>query len=222
MTKRFLVDPAVLDLGVRVRGAFGYGFDNAVARLELDGWLKENGEALISRLNADAIASDAVLVGFRRIHAKISKTGKRWLSSPESMLTHVLRTGRIPSISPIVDIYNMISLKTRLALGAHDLDHVEGNITLRLLNGSERFIPLGVTVLDRVQAGEYAYCDDSNDVLCRLEVRQVEKTKVTSKTRDCFFIIQGHDACGDAFLDATVQELGETLIRFCGGEFERA
>jgi DNA/RNA-binding domain of Phe-tRNA-synthetase-like protein len=221
MIKRFLVDQAVLALGVRSRGAFGYGLANAAASAELANWLQENERAILSRLSADAIASDKVLEGFRRIHAKIGKTGKRWLSSPENMMSHVLKTGRMPSINPIVDIYNTISLKTRLALGAHDLTHVEGDITLRLLDGSERFVPLGVSIPDRVQAGEYGYCDDSNDVLCRLEVRQVEKTKVTPATRDCFFIIQGHDACNEALLEAAVQELGETLVRFCGGRYER-
>ncbi|WP_396133041.1 phenylalanine--tRNA ligase beta subunit-related protein [Faecalibacillus faecis] len=35
-------------------------------------------------------------------------------------------------MNPLVDLYNLISMDTKLALGAHDLDKTEGNITLRL------------------------------------------------------------------------------------------
>lgn len=33
-------------------------------------------------------------------------------------------------------------MDTKLALGAHDLDKIEGNITLRLTQGNENYIPL--------------------------------------------------------------------------------
>jgi DNA/RNA-binding domain of Phe-tRNA-synthetase-like protein len=219
MSKTFTVQQDVLDLGVRIRGAFAYGLNNKIRCTELENWVSEQTRGILSSLTGESIAQDKILAGFRAIHAKIGKTGKRWQSSPENMLTHILKSGRIPSISPIVDIYNLVSLKSKLALGAHDLAHTEGNIILRLLNGSERFIPLGVTTADSVQAGEYGYCDDSNDVLCRLEVRQVEKTKVTLETTDCFFIIQGNLETDDVYLNDAARELGQLLLRFCGGAY---
>lgn len=222
MSASFFVQQEVLDLGVRVRGAFAYGLDNKVRTPELEAWVARQFREIIAGLTAESIAADRRLIGFRAIHTKIGKTGKRWLSSPENMLNQVLRSKRFPSISPIVDVYNYVSLKTRLSLGAHDLARTDGNITLRLLNGSERFVPLGGTVADRVQAGEYGYCDDSNEVLCRLEVRQVEKTKVTPETTDCFFIVQGNEETDDACLDAATNELGAVLVRFCGGAFRIA
>ena len=219
MSKTFSVQKEVLDLGVRVRGAFACGLENKGYTPELRSWIDDQTRRLLSDLTAESLAKDPILGGFRDIHAKIGKTGKRWQSSPENMLTHILKSQRVPSISPIVDVYNLFSLDSKLALGAHDLKHVEGNITLRLLDGSERFIPLGVTTADGVQAGEYGYCDDGNDVLCRLEVRQVEKTKVTTDTTDCFFIIQGNQQTPDAYLDEAARKLGQLLVRFCGGSY---
>lgn len=43
----------------------------------------------------------------------------------------------------MVDIYNLISMDTKLALGAHDLAKTEGNISLKLTTGNENYIPLG-------------------------------------------------------------------------------
>ncbi len=221
MTKCFHVHPGVTDMGVRVCGLFGYGINNGERPPELDLWLAGMWRDILS-LTAEDIAGDACLDGFRRLHANIGKTGKRWLSSPENMLGNALRTGRFPSINPAVDIYNAISCQSRLALGAHDLSCVSGDISLKILDGTETFIPLGASEPDRVQRGEYGYCDGRDNVLCRLEVRQCEVSKVTSATQDCFFIIQGHQWVNGDHLDETVENLTFALNRFCGGRFERA
>ena len=129
-----------------------------------------------------------------------------------------LRNGTIPSINLVVDIYNLVSLESRLALGAHDISKIDGNITLKITNGTEKFLPLGKTESEIVPSGEYSYVDDSNEVICRLEYRQVEKTKVTLNTKDCFFIIQGNSATTPEIVKATSQRLLDLLKQFCGME----
>ena len=60
------------------------------------------------------------------------------------------------------------------------------------------------------------------EVLCRLEHRQCERTKVTPATTQCFYIIQGNAATPRAMLEAALARLVEQTIRFCGGREERA
>ncbi len=105
----------------------------------------------------------------------------------------LLKNGYLPNINLIVDIYNLVSVMTKLALGAHDLDSIKGDVSLRLTNGSETFLPIGYNKNKPISRGEYAYIDDNNDVLCRMEVRQVEKTKVTESTSNCMYIVQGNE-----------------------------
>jgi len=109
-------------------------------------------------------------------------------------------------------------LETRLALGTHDVDTIEGNVTLCLTNGTERFIPLGMAAPDPVLIGEYAYTDDDNENICRMEFKQVEKTKFGLATTDCFYILQGHigTPCDD--LRRTADRLTSLTRQFCGGE----
>ena len=111
----------------------------------------------------------------------------------------------------------MVSMETRLALGAHDLDRVVGDVTLRITDGSERYVPLGECLPIPVAAGEYSYCDDSNEVLCRLEVRQVNKTATTPKTTRAFFIVQGNEAAPDSYVVDGAQRLVEEITRYAGG-----
>ena len=123
-------------------------------------------------------------------------------------------------INQAVDIYNLISLESKLALGAHNIDRVEGNVTLRFTNGTERFVPIGQTDPIPVAAHEYSYCDDANEVLCRLEIRQVEKTKVDETAQNIFYIVQGNEATPDGLLRETAQRIVDLTTRFSGGSGE--
>ena len=90
----------------------------------------------------------------------------------------ILKRGELAPINPVVDLYNLISIQSHLALGAHDIEYIDGNVNLRLTDGTERFVPIGADGQpEPVKAGEYAYVDDSNEIICHLETRQVEKRK---------------------------------------------
>jgi ribosomal protein S21 len=121
-------------------------------------------------------------------------------------------------INQAVDTYNRISLESKLALGAHNIDQAKGNITLRFTDGSERFVPIGQSEPIPVAAHEYSYCDDAHEVLCRLEIRQVEKTKVDEKAQNIFYIVQGNDATPDELLQETAQRIIDLTTRYCGGQ----
>jgi DNA/RNA-binding domain of Phe-tRNA-synthetase-like protein len=95
---------------------------------------------------------------------------------------------------------------------------VEGNIHLRLTNGSEGYWPLGSSQPKTVRPGGYAYIDDANEVICMLEVRQVEKTKVTLYTKECFYIIQGNLATNLEYLSSAAERLIALTSQFCVGE----
>jgi len=86
-----------------------------------------------------------------------------------------------------------------------------------LTDGSERFVPIGQSEPVPVAPHEYCYCDDANEVLCRLEVRQVEKTKVEESARNIFYIIQGNEATPDELLHETAQRVIDLTTAYCGG-----
>lgn len=87
------------------------------------------------------------------------------------LLKNLLKKQEFHKINPLVDLYNLISMDTKLALGAHDLDKIEGNITLRLTQGNENYISLGSEEAKEVKAGIYSYIDDVNNIICYSEIR---------------------------------------------------
>jgi DNA/RNA-binding domain of Phe-tRNA-synthetase-like protein len=160
-----------------------------------------------------------VLQGFRDLHTKVGRSNRDFIASPESLLGRFVKKGVFPQVNTIVDIYNLVSLKSQLALGAHDIEYVKGNLTLRLTDGSENFIPLGTAEPEKVFPGEYAYVDDKNNVVCRLEVLQVEPTKITLNSNDIFFIIQGNQNTEQSYILNYATQLGELVAQYCGGDF---
>lgn len=218
MSEKFSCDISseLIDLGIKCEFLVIRNLKNKESDPEFEA-LKEQELELISR---NLTPEDPILQGFREIHKDIGCANRKNIPAPENLLKFFTKAGQLPHVNLLVDIYNLVSIKTHLALGAHDLNYISGNVHLRLTDGSENFLPLGAPEPKAVKSGEYAYVDDSNDIICRLEVRQVEKTKVMLDTDDCLYIIQGNKATSKEYIASAAQELTELTTRFCGGEPE--
>ena len=173
---------------------------------------------IVGDLSSEGIANDPTLLGFRQLRDAIGRSNRKNVASLESLLKLAFKTGSLPRVNLLVDIYNLVSIKTRLSLGAHDLAAINGNVQLRLTDGTEHFWPMGSDKPKVVSPGEYAYIDDNGDVLCRLEVRQGDKTKIDLHTTACFYIVQGNTTTDAASLQTATEELIALIKRFCGGQ----
>ncbi len=167
----------------------------------------------------EAIASDPILAGFGELHERVDRGGRKNVASPEALLRTVLTHQTLPRVNVAVDLYNVVSLSSRLALGAHDVAQIDGTVNLRMTNGDELFVPLGRDKPRGIGPGEYGYIDDANDIICRMETRQVEKTKVTPTTTSCFYIVQGNANTSMEHIDKAVESLVALTQEYCGGTF---
>ncbi len=217
----FFVQQAVLDAGVKILFPVIRGMDNTAESDEWKAYRTRKLHELYEQYEALDVHADPVLEGFNILH---DETGvKRWKNIPASEnLIKLLKKGQgeMFYINTAVDIYNLLSLESKLALGAHNIDKVDGNVTLRFTDGSEKFVPLGQTEPVPVAPHEYCYCDDSNEVLCRLEIRQVNKTAVDETAKNVFYIVQGNKATPDELLWDTARKLIAETEKYCGGSGE--
>jgi DNA/RNA-binding domain of Phe-tRNA-synthetase-like protein len=216
----FTISPRLVDIGIVVECIAVRGLINRESDPEFDVTKKYELEAVMQNITPEAIASDPILQGFRNLHREMGCANRKNVPASENLLRSLMKTGDIPHVNRLVDIYNLVSVKTRLSLGAHNIEHICGSVCLRETDGTENFWPIGSSGPKPVKDTEYSYVDEANDIICRLEVRQVEKTKVTLDTRDCFFIVQGNRAASARYIASASQELIELTTRFCGGEVE--
>lgn len=206
----------VAQIGVKAVFATITGLDNRTA----PAWAEARAarlEALRGRYEGLDPHQDPILEGYNILHDRAGVKRRKNVPSSENLIKMLLKHGDIPFINQVVDIYNVISLESRLCVAAHDLDRIDGDLTVRFSDGTERFLPLGAEEPIPMNAHEYCYCDSSNEVLCRLELRQVEKTKVDESTRNILYIIEGSQATDQQFLFAVMGQILDTTVRYCGG-----
>jgi DNA/RNA-binding domain of Phe-tRNA-synthetase-like protein len=215
---RFAVEQAVLDIGVKIVFSVIEGIDNTLTSPE---WMEKRKEIinhLLEEYKDIDYHADPILEGFHILHDRAGVKRRKNIPAGENLIRLLNKHGDVFFINQAVDIYNIISMESKLALGAHDIDQVDGNVTLRFTDGTERFVPIGQSEAIPNNPHEYSYCDDANDVLCRLEIRQVEKTKVDENSHNVFYIVQGNEATPDELLMSTAQKIINETVKYCGGK----
>ena len=218
MTFQFNVTQEVLDLGVKVKAVVIEGIDNTTISPEYLAYRKEAIQQLQKKYEGINAKQEPIVQGFYTLHDQVGVRRRKNPPASETLIKLLQKRNDLPSINKLVDIYNIISTHTKLALGAHDIDKIDGNVTLRIQDGTERFIPLGSNEPQPVKAGEYSYIDDSSEIICHLEIRQVNKTLVDENSKNIYFIIQGNEVTPSSLLDETAQKLIDRVTQFCGGQ----
>ncbi|MBR5340923.1 MAG: hypothetical protein IK151_03245 [Erysipelotrichaceae bacterium] len=215
---RFTVEQAVKDIGVKIVFPVIEGIDNTRTSPEWMERRKEIIDSLINEYKDIDYHADPILEGFHILQDRSGVKRRKNIPASENLIRLLNKHGDVFFINQVVDIYNIISMESKLALGAHDIDRVDGNVTLRFTNGTELFIPIGQEEPIPVNAHEYSYCDDANEILCRMEIRQVEKTKVNASSRNIFYIVQGNEATDDVLLLKTAKKIIDETVKYCGGK----
>jgi len=214
----FDITEDIASLGVRLAVFYISGLSNRTEDSQFESLKTASLDRIRAGLSPQQIKTDPILQAFRDIHTQIGFSNRDYVAASESLLNYLHKNGVLPRVNLLVDIYNLVSIETRLALGAHDISRVSGSIHLRRTSGDEIFWPLGSDQPKPSRTGGYAYIDDSNEVICMLEVRQVQKSKATLDTRDCFYIIQGNARTSFNDLQQAARRLSELTRQFCGGE----
>ena len=213
----FKVEKAVLDSGVKIVFAVIEGIDNQRNDEEWHAYRTKRIAELYEEYKGLDIHTDPVLEGFNILHDNVGVKRRKNIPASENLIKLLVKRQEVFYINQAVDIYNLISLESKLALGAHNIDKTDGDVTLRFTDGTERYVPLGQNEPTPVAPHEYCYCDDSNEVLCRLEIRQVNKTAVDENATNIFYIVQGNAETPDELLTETAQRIINTTTRYCSG-----
>ena len=154
------------------------------------------------------------------IFRKVGVNPRKLQPSCERLVQLVLKRGAIPAINNLVDTYNLVSLRWNCSLGAHDLNCLAPPVQLRILKGDETFVPLGSREPEPFDRGEFGYVDAGNRLICRLDVRQADFSKITPDTRNVLLIVGATRALDPAGVDRILAETVDRVTGACGGHGE--
>lgn len=158
------------------------------------------------------------IVPYREAFRKIGINPNRFPCSVEALFKRLSKGKNLPNINPLVDLNNAISLKYTLPMGTHNLDNAHADITMRLAQPDDQFIPLGKIAADveTPDAGEVVYAVDHEIRTRRWTWRQSDNGKITSSTKNVFFPIDGFTDVNQAQVKLAVEDLSEQLHNIFG------
>lgn len=86
--------------------------------------------------------------GSRAVYKAFGRNPGRYRVSSEALIRRVRRGDELYHINTVVDVNNLISVKSGLSVGSYDLDKVHGPVTLRKAMQGEGYTGIGKEFLD--------------------------------------------------------------------------
>ena len=151
--------------------------------------LEESNKEAKKYLTEDQLSKNPVIAIWREAYQKF-KTKKGVRCSIEALLKRVEKGSGVSTINPLVDIYNVASLKYGLPVGAEDIETFEGDLVLGVTEGNDEFYALGDEENSSTLEGEICYKDDKGAVCRCFNWRDGQRTMITEKTRKAFVVIE--------------------------------
>lgn len=120
----------------------------------------------------------------------VGRSIKKYMPTVPALIRNIQHRGSIPHINSVIDIYNVESLRSLLAIGGHDLAKVDGQIEFTVNKEEGVFLPI-LSTEKHVAKTDYVY-RDSKGIMAWLDVRDGEHYKFDDGTKNAIFIIQGN------------------------------
>jgi len=180
-------------------------------------------QACQQMLNDDFPWVEAHLAAWDAAFKAFGAKPKRTPCSASALRKRVLKEGTLPSLDPVVDIYNAVSIRYAIPVGGENLAAYTGAPRLTLADGSEPFdtVKEGQPDVEYPDAGEVIWRDDVGVTCRRWNWRQGVRTRLDSQAQTMWFILESLPAMPLAALEAAGDELVSHLQRLMPGATAR-
>lgn len=124
----------------------------------------------------------------RETYKRLGKDPNRYRPSAEALCRRIIKGQELYQINTLVDLINLVSLKTGYSIGGFDLDRIEGDLKLDVGEANERFEAIGRGLLNI--EGLPVYRDDRGGI--GTPTSDEERTKITTDTAHLLMIINAY------------------------------
>lgn len=168
---------------------------------------------------AETLKDDPMVRAYRDFYWKLGIDPTKTRPSGEALLRRVLHGNDLPTISTVVDAYNLASLKTIVPVSGFDKEKLEPPFTIRFANNGEPFTGIGmgspITLTDRMLV-----LADEKQVLCIYPHRDADYTKITPQTKNVLVVGYGAQGISDEQLEEAVEITLSYIKQAASGETE--
>jgi DNA/RNA-binding domain of Phe-tRNA-synthetase-like protein len=155
--------------------------------------------AIRGRIGDTPLSEIPALAAWRRVFRGFGVDPTQYRSAAEALLRRLTKQGELPSIGTLVDLANLVSIRSALPVAVFDLRTITGALTVGIARGDERWADLGASTTERPEPGEVIFVDDADVVVARRWCwRQSAGSAARADTTEVLVTVEGHhDAAAD-------------------------
>lgn len=142
---------------------------------------------LNQHLKLEQVNKIPAIAATRQAYKALGKDPNRYRPSAEALHRRLLRGLGLYKINTLVDLINLVSLKTGYSIGGFDADHVVGNLTFGVGETDELFEGIGRGLLNI--EGLPVYRDEVGGI--GTPTSDEERTKISTETIHLLMLING-------------------------------
>lgn len=154
---------------------------------------------------------------YRNAFKSFNINPSKYPCSIEAILGRIAKKGEIPSINPIVDLANYISLKYKVPVGVHDINTLNADLVVRLSTDEDCENDENNIGSDELKPGEPIYVSGTSVRTRRWMWRQMPAGRVDENSTSFIIPIDGFVENKDV-IDSAVKELSELINAYFGVE----
>ena len=180
----------------------------------VDVFIAETEARVAAEIGAAELADIPELQSWRQAYKAFGVKKTSYRSSVERLLKNLQRGAGLPRVNALVDAYNAVSARFRMAVGADDLDRVTLPLAFRYARAHDTFIALGDAqqTPDPPKTGEVVYADAVKCLCRRWNWYQDARSAVSIATTRVVLTVQTLTASRadvEAAMATLVQLIGE-------------
>ncbi len=213
----FDYDPAVLSQFPSLRAGIIHatGLVNQPSPPELIAAYGAEQAAVSARIGDSPLADLQAIAAWRRAFSGFGVKPTQYRSAIEALLRRLTKKGDIPSISTLVDIGNLVSIRWTLPVAFFDQAPVTGSTRVRFAAGSERFTDLGAAESVHPDAGEVVFVDEDDLVSARRWCwRQSAGSATGPETTEALITVEGHHDSAKDDIEAAIGDIRQLLAEY--------
>jgi DNA/RNA-binding domain of Phe-tRNA-synthetase-like protein len=135
----------------------------------------------------------------------------------EALIRRILAGKNIPRINNVVDSYNLVSIKTEVALAAFNRDELIGDLIMRQSKVGEKFLGISMDEPTTLTGSEVVIAD-SEKLVAIYPHRDADISKVTNSTRNILLLICGVPGIDITILNNAREHAEKYITKFCDGK----
>ncbi len=178
--------------------------------------------AVADRVGPFYAAADALLAGspegelaqikaWRRAFARMGLKPTQYRCASEALLRRYRKERSLPSVNPLVDLCNAISLAFAIPIAVFDVDRVAGSLQVRHAAGRESYLAFSGE-REQPSAGEVIFADDADKVHARRWTnRQSALSAVSAGTTTVLIVAEAMHESAAADVAALVETIATEL-----------